>query len=70
VKEHTELLRTETKIKRTIFYRIKVDGSNSNNKSDDKEIRFGSINSKNLILKNESQPPTHQSPLCKVRLSY
>jgi len=44
-------LRTELNLKEeNLFYRIKVDGSNSNNKSNDKEIRCGSINLKNLML--------------------
>ena len=44
-------LRTEFKIKEdNLFYRVKVDGSNSNSKSNDKEIRCGSINLKDLIL--------------------
>lgn len=42
-------LRTELNLKENnLFYRIKVDGSKSKNKSNDKEIRCGSIN---LILK-------------------
>jgi len=46
-------LRTELNIKEeNLFYRVKVDGSNSNNKSNDKEIRCGSINLKDLILHN------------------
>lgn len=44
-------MRTELSIKEeNLFYRVKVDGSNSNNKSNDKEIRCGSINLKDLIL--------------------
>lgn len=44
-------LRTELKLKeQNLFYSIKVDGSNSNDKSSDKEIRCGSINLKNLML--------------------
>ena len=44
-------LRTELNLKEeNLFYRIKVDGSNNNNKSNDKEIRCGSINLKNLML--------------------
>ena len=44
-------LRTELNIKEeNLFYRVKVDGSNSNNKSKDKEIGCGSINLKDLIL--------------------
>lgn len=44
-------LRTELILKQeNIFYRIKVDGSNSNSKSSEKEIRFGSINLKDLML--------------------
>ena len=34
-----------------LFYRIKVDGSKSNTKSNDKEIHCGSINLKNLMLR-------------------
>ena len=38
-------MRRELKLKGgNLFYRIKVDGSNSNSKSSDKEIRCGSIN--------------------------
>jgi hypothetical protein len=33
-----------------LFYRIKLDGSKSNSKSDDKEIQCGSINLENLML--------------------
>jgi hypothetical protein len=44
-------LRTELNLKEdNLFYRVKVDGSNSNDKSKDKEIRCGNINLKNLIL--------------------
>ncbi len=44
-------LRTELILKEeNLFYRIKVDGLNSNNKSNDKEIRCGSINLKKLLL--------------------
>lgn len=44
-------LRTELNLKEgNLFYRIKVDGSNSNHKSNDKEIPCGSINLKNLSL--------------------
>ena len=40
-------LRTELNLKKkNLFYRIKVDGSKSKNKSNDKEIRCGSINLK------------------------
>lgn len=44
-------MRTELSLKgQNLFYRIKVDGSKSNSKSSDMEIRCGSINLKNLIL--------------------
>jgi hypothetical protein len=44
-------LRTELNLKEdNLFYRVKVDGSNSNDESKDKEIRCGNINLKNLIL--------------------
>lgn len=44
-------LRREIKIKDgNLYYRIKVDGSNSKTKSSDKEILCGSINLKNLVL--------------------
>jgi hypothetical protein len=44
-------LRTELTLKEdNLFYRVKVDGSNSNDESNDKEIRCGNINLKNLIL--------------------
>ena len=33
-----------------LFYRIKIDGSKSNTKSNDKEINCGNINLKNLVL--------------------
>jgi hypothetical protein len=40
-------LRTELNLKKkNLFYRIKVDGSKSKNKSNDKEIRCGTINLK------------------------
>jgi hypothetical protein len=43
-------LRTELNIKEeNLFYRIKVDGSNGNNKSNDKEISCGSIKRGNII---------------------
>jgi hypothetical protein len=45
-------LRTGLSLKgRNLFYRIKLDGSRSNSKSDDKEIQCGSINVENLRLK-------------------
>jgi hypothetical protein len=44
-------MRTELNlIEENLFYRVKVDGSNTNNKSSDKQIRCGNINLKNLIL--------------------
>jgi len=44
-------MRTELNIKEeNLFYRVKVDGSNTNNKSSDKQIRCGNINLKNLTL--------------------
>lgn len=44
-------LRTELNLKEgNLFYRIKVDGTNSNHKSSDKEIPCGSINLKDLSL--------------------
>jgi hypothetical protein len=44
-------MRTELNLKEeNLFYRVKVDGSNTNNKSSDKQIRCGNINLKNLIL--------------------
>jgi hypothetical protein len=44
-------VRRELKLKEdNLFYRIKVDGSKSNSKSSNKEIRCGSINLKNLTL--------------------
>ena len=40
-------MRTELNLKEgNIFYRVKVDGSNTNNKSSDKQIRCGNINLK------------------------
>ena len=33
-----------------LFYRIKIDGSKSNTKSNDKEIHCGNINLKDLVL--------------------
>lgn len=45
-------MRTGLSLKgQNLFYRIKVDGSKSNSKSNDKEIHCGSINLKNLVLK-------------------
>ncbi|MEO6550108.1 MAG: hypothetical protein ABIN94_19045 [Ferruginibacter sp.] len=45
-------MRTGLSLKgQNLFYRIKVDGSKSNSKSNDKEIHVGSINLKNLMLK-------------------
>ncbi len=45
-------MRTGLSLKgQNLFYRIKLDGSKSNSKSDDKEILCGSINLKNLILR-------------------
>ena len=44
-------MRTELNLKEgNIFYRVKVDGSNTNDKSSDKQIRCGSLNMKNLII--------------------
>ncbi len=44
-------MRTELNLKEeNLFYRLKVDGSNSNKKSSDKQIHCGSINLKNLTL--------------------
>ncbi|WP_426063912.1 hypothetical protein [Flavobacterium sp. DSP2-3-1] len=44
-------MRTELNVKEeNLFYRVKVDGSNTNNKSSDRQIRCGNINLKNLIL--------------------
>jgi hypothetical protein len=44
-------LRTELNLKEeNLFYRVKIDGSNTKNKSSDKQIRCGSINLKNLKL--------------------
>ena len=37
-------------IGQSLFYRIKIDGSKSNTKSNDKEIHCGNINLKNLVL--------------------
>lgn len=34
-----------------LFYKIKIDGSNSNSKSSEKEVNFGTINLKNLRVK-------------------
>lgn len=43
-------MRTELNLKEeSLFYRVKVDGSNTNNKSSDKQIRCGNVNMKNLI---------------------
>jgi len=40
-------MRTELNLKeKNLFYRVKVDGSNTNNKSSDKQIRCGNINLK------------------------
>lgn len=36
-----------------ILYKIKIDGSNANNKSNDKQIRCGSLNMKNLIIQSK-----------------
>lgn len=45
-------MRTGLSLKgQNLFYRIKLDGSKSNSKSDDKEIQCGSINLENLMLK-------------------
>lgn len=45
-------MRTGLSLKgQNLFYKIKIDGSNSNNKSSEKEINVGNINFKNLILK-------------------
>ena len=44
-------IRTELNLKEeNLFYRVKVNGSNSKTKSSEKQIRCGSINLKNLIL--------------------
>ena len=44
-------MRTELNLKEeNLFYRIKVDGSNSNKKSSDKQILCGNINLNNLII--------------------
>ena len=44
-------MRTGLSLKgQNLFYRIKIDGSKSNTKSNDKEIHCGSINLKNLVL--------------------
>jgi hypothetical protein len=44
-------MRTGLSLKgQNLFYRIKLDGSKSNSKSNDKEIHCGSINLKNLML--------------------
>ena len=44
-------MRTELNLEEeNLFYKVKVDGSNTNNKSSDKQIRCGNINLKNLIL--------------------
>jgi hypothetical protein len=41
-------MRTELNLKEeNLFYKVKVDGSNTNNKSSNKQIRCGSINLKN-----------------------
>ena len=46
-------MRTELNLKEgNIFYRVKVDGSNTNDKSSDKQRRCGSLNMKNLIIQN------------------
>ncbi|TJZ53802.1 hypothetical protein FAZ15_17440 [Sphingobacterium olei] len=45
-------MRTGLSLKgQNLYYRIKIDGSKSNTKSEDKEIRIGSINLKNLRIK-------------------
>ena len=44
-------MRTGLSLKgQNLFYRIKIDGSKSNTKSNDKEIHCGNINLKNLVL--------------------
>ena len=44
-------MRTGLRLKgQDLFYRIKIDGSKSNTESDDREIRCGSINLKNLVM--------------------
>jgi hypothetical protein len=44
-------MRTELNLKEgNLFYRVKVDGTNTNNKSSDKQIRCGSIKLKKIIL--------------------
>jgi hypothetical protein len=44
-------MRTGLSLKgQNLFYRIKVDGSKSNSKSNDKEIHCGSINLRKLML--------------------
>ena len=44
-------MRTELNLEEeNLFYKVKVDGSNTNNKSSDKQIRCGNINLKNLTL--------------------
>ena len=46
-------MRTELNLEEeNLFYKVKVDGSNTNNKSSDKQIRCGNINLKNLTLQN------------------
>ncbi|MFB9107705.1 hypothetical protein [Flavobacterium gyeonganense] len=45
-------MRTGLSIKKeNLFYKIKIDGSNSNSKSNEKEVNFGHINLKNLRIK-------------------
>lgn len=44
-------MRTELSLKgQNLYYKIKIDGSKSNTKSDDKEIQCGSINLKNFVI--------------------
>lgn len=44
-------MRTGLSLKgQNLYYRIKIDGSRSNTKSDDKEIQCGSINLKNFVI--------------------
>ena len=44
-------MRTGLNLKgQNLFYSVKIDGSKSNTKSDDKEIQCGSINLQNLVL--------------------
>lgn len=44
-------MRIELSLKgQNLYYKLKIDGSKSNTKSDDKEIQCGSINLKNFVI--------------------